>query len=308
VIEEFAARIGEEMDFVHEAANAEEIRANFRGNRHVIVPRVVPELVRTRVLVLEYVEGTRVDRLPPAGRGTAREPMKVLASAMELYLRMMLVDGFFHADPHPGNLLVAPDGRIVLLDFGMVVRVQRELRWHLVSTVFAAIRRDVDGVVAGFVSLGMLSPEADMAQVHALATRLMAIAYDPAPVQEKVELVAAEVMAALYDWPVRLPSELVYFARTAALIEGLGFRYDDRFNPLIFATPIALRLRRDVRVSLGRGGEAPPVDIASLVGTALGHAASYVVRAGRELAARFRAGLERTDAREAPPPKLLAGD
>jgi predicted unusual protein kinase regulating ubiquinone biosynthesis (AarF/ABC1/UbiB family) len=308
VIEEFAARIGEEMDFVHEAANAEEIRANFRGNRHVIVPRVVPELVRTRVLVLEYVEGTRVDRLPPAGRGTAREPMKVLASAMELYLRMMLVDGFFHADPHPGNLLVAPDGRIVLLDFGMVVRVQRELRWHLVSTVFAAIRRDVDGVVAGFVSLGMLSPEADMAQVHALATRLMAIAYDPAPVQEKVELVAAEVMAALYDWPVRLPSELVYFARTAALIEGLGFRYDDRFNPLIFATPIALRLRRDVLVSLGRGGEAPPVDIASLVGTALGHAASYVVRAGRELAARFRAGLERTDAREAPPPKLLAGD
>jgi predicted unusual protein kinase regulating ubiquinone biosynthesis (AarF/ABC1/UbiB family) len=282
----------------------------------VIVPRVIHELIRPRVLVLEYVAGTRVDRLPPHVAGSDSHPRAVVAAVMELYLRMMLVDGFFHADPHPGNLLVAPDGRVVLLDFGMVVRVPREMRWHLVSTIFAAIRRDVDGVVAGFGSLGVLRPDADLGQVRELTVRLMAIAYEHAPMQERMQLVAAEVMAALYDWPVRLPSELVYFARTTALIEGLGVRYDPRFNPLTFAAPIALRLRREVLVSLGRG-ELPPVDLATVVGAALGHAAGLVVRTGREWADRLAAGLRgftgpATDTAHGAhgrlPPTLLAGD
>jgi predicted unusual protein kinase regulating ubiquinone biosynthesis (AarF/ABC1/UbiB family) len=300
VIEEFAARIWEEMDFVHEAANAQEMRANFARTSRVIVPRVVPELIRQRVLVMEYVAGTRVDRLAPGPGGDRRDPRGVVSTVMELYLRMMLVDGFFHADPHPGNLLVAADGRVVLLDFGMVVRVPREMRWHLVSTVFAAIRRDVDGVVAGFTSLGVLDPLADPAMVRGLAERLMALAYHPATSREKMDLLTSEVMAALYDWPVRLPSELVYFARTTALIEGLGVRYDAHFNPITFAAPIALRMRREILVSLGRA-ELPPLDLPSLVGAALGHAAGYVVRAGRELVARLaRAGV-------APPSRLPPG-
>lgn len=314
VIEEFAVRIWEEMDFVHEAANAEQIRANFARTPRVIVPRVIPGLVHRRVLVLEYVAGTRVDRLGGGRDGDRRDPRGVVSAVMELYLRMMLVDGFFHADPHPGNLLVAADGRVVLLDFGMVIRVPQELRWHLVSTVFAAIRRDVDGVVAGFTSLGVLDPSADPVMVRGLAERLMAIAYDPATLREKMELVTDEVMAALYDWPVRLPSELVYFARTTALIEGLGVRYDEHFNPITFAAPIALRMRGEILRSLGRGALPPlPLDLPALVGAALGHAAGYVVRVGRELMATLRGAAEEPGPRRPgrgaeDRPALLAGD
>jgi len=322
VIEEFAVRIWEEMDFVHEAANAEEIYGNFRGHSRVIVPRVIHALVRPRVLVLEYVEGTRVDRLTPQGGDRAHDPRGVVSTVMELYLQMMLVHGFFHADPHPGNLLVAPDGRLVLLDFGMVVRVTRDMRWHLVSTVFAAIRRDVDGVVAGFRSLGVIEPSADPVQVRELAVKLMAIAYDPSSMQERIQLLANEVMATLYNWPVRMPSELVYFARTTTLIEGLGVRYDRHFNPITFAAPIALRMRHQVLHSLGRGElPVPPVDLPTVVGAVLGRVAAYVVRAGREFVERFAEGL-RYPAAAAPPrppeddalqgtaevPKLLAGD
>jgi predicted unusual protein kinase regulating ubiquinone biosynthesis (AarF/ABC1/UbiB family) len=322
VIEEFATRIWEEMDFVHEAANAREIRRNFRGHSKVTVPRVFDELVRPGVLVLEYAEGIRVDRLTPHSGDRSRDPRGVVSAVMELYLEMMLVHGFFHADPHPGNLLVAPNGRVVLLDFGMVVRVPREMRWHLVSTVFAAIRRDVDGVVAGFRALGIIEPGSDPVQIRELAVKLMAIAYDPASMQERIQLVANEVMATLYDWPVRLPSELVYFVRTTTLIEGLGVRYDPNFNPITFAAPIALRLRGRILRSLGQdGGQSAPVDLATVVGTVLGTVARYVVRTGREMAARVAEEIRTSGQPPAPnrswdqggrsgeePRKLLAGD
>ena len=204
------------------------------------------------MLVLEYIEGTRVDRLSSRHGERPQDPRGIVSTVMELYLRMMLVDGFFHADPHPGNVLVTPDGKVVVLDFGMVVPVTRELRWRLVTTIFAAIRRDAAGLVAGFESIGMIDPGADPEQVRGLADRLLTLAYVEMPMRERVELVTNEVMAALYDWPVRLPSEMVYFARTAALIEGLGVRYDENFNAITFASPIALRLRREILVSLGQ--------------------------------------------------------
>jgi predicted unusual protein kinase regulating ubiquinone biosynthesis (AarF/ABC1/UbiB family) len=311
-IEEFAMRVPEEMDFVHEAENAQRIHDNFRGNPRVVIPRVIPELVRQRVLVLEYVEGTRVDRLSSRPGERAQDPRGIVSTVMEIYLRMMLVDGFFHADPHPGNVLVTPDGRVVVLDFGMVIPVTRELRWRLVTTIFAAIRRDAAGLVAGFESLGMIDPAADPAQVRGLADRLLTLAYVEMPMRERVELVTNEVMAALYDWPVCLTREMVYFARTAALIEGLGIRYDENFNAITFASPIALRMRREILASLGQG-ELPPVDLPTVVGAALGHAAGKAVRAGREFVKRLGIALSNGEGearrdRLPRPPTLLAGD
>lgn len=277
VIEEFAVRVWEEMDFVREAANATEIRANFRGNARIIVPEVVEELTRRRTLVLEYVEGRRVDRVEARPGDPRHDPRGVVSGVMELYLKMMLVDGFFHADPHPGNVLVAPDGRIVILDFGMVIRVPRQMRADLVTTVFAAIRRDTDGILNGFRALGLLDPATTNDQLRGLADRLMLIAYDPGTMAERVQLLAQEVIASLYDWPVRLTSEMVYFARTAALIEGLGVRYDAHFNPITFATPIAVRMRSEIMRSLDLPDGKSPIDYPTIVGAVLGRTARRIV-------------------------------
>ncbi|MCC6317998.1 MAG: AarF/ABC1/UbiB kinase family protein [Gemmatimonadaceae bacterium] len=276
VIEEFAHRIWEELDFEHEAANAIEIRANLCDNPRVIVPEVIGSLTRRRTLVLEYIEGIRVDRLQPHPGDPTHDPGGVVSRVMELYLQMMLVDGFFHADPHPGNVLVAPDGRVVLLDFGMVIRVPREMRANLVRTVFAAIRRDLDGILDGFRSLGLLDAHVTNDELRPLAERLMDIAYDRSTMAERVDLLAQEVLASLYDWPVRLTSEMVYFARTAALIEGLGVRYDPAFNAITFATPIALRMRGRILRSLDLGDGSSPIDYPTLVGAVLGRAARGV--------------------------------
>jgi predicted unusual protein kinase regulating ubiquinone biosynthesis (AarF/ABC1/UbiB family) len=280
VVEEFARRIPEEMDFEREAVFATTIRANFARTSGVVVPAVIPELVRPNVIVMEYIEGRRIDRLAPDGTPSPRD---VVARVIELYIQMMLIDGLFHADPHPGNLLVTPDGTVVLLDFGMVIEVPKAMRRNLVRTVFAAIRRDVDGTLVGFRSLGLIDPDADITKLRGLAERLMSIAYDRGSMQERLELVANEVMATLYDWPVTLPSEMVYFARTAALIEGLGARYDPYFNAVTFAAPIAMKLRSRILTSLEEAGQPGVIDWPTAVGTALGYAARRILALGEQL-------------------------
>ena len=283
VIDEFAARVAEEMDFRKEAAHAAAIGANFAGSPRIWIPRVVTPLIRQRVLVLEYCEGRRIDRLGEWVIENRVNPDRLVHDVMELYARMMLVHGLFHADPHPGNMHVAADGRIIVLDFGMVVRVPLDLRRELVAAIFAAIRKDPDELAQCFNRLGLVATGADPTVIRRLAATLLSVASQRNTTRERVELLANEVLAELYDWPIVMPSQLVYFARTASLIEGLGTHYDPHFNALAFATPIALSLRSPILKSLYPDGHEPALDTARFVGAALGAAARIVKQASVDL-------------------------
>ncbi|MFI5311705.1 MAG: ABC1 kinase family protein [Gemmatimonadales bacterium] len=274
VLDEFEVRIAEEMDFRLEAEYATEIGANFEGNRQVKVPRVVHELTRQRVLVMEFVEGTRIDRLDAARVNVTA----IVATLVELYVQMMLVDGLFHADPHPGNLMVAPDGRIVLVDFGMTVRVPLETRRTLMRTSIAAIRRDPDAVAQGFRDLGLILPGTDPATVRWLAELLITNAYSRTTTKERLDtLLADRVMKTLFDFPIVLPQHLVYFGRTAALIEGIGTRYDPYFQAVPVASPVVLRMRSRILRSLGEPATPNVSEVATVAGFALGRAARWAV-------------------------------
>jgi predicted unusual protein kinase regulating ubiquinone biosynthesis (AarF/ABC1/UbiB family) len=241
IVNEFAKRIGDEMDYREEAQNADSMRRSFAGERRVVVPEVVAGLTRRRVLVLEYVEGTRIDRLHEriaAGDVRLDDLMRLLA---EVYLKMMLEDGFLHADPHPGNLLIDPSGRLVLLDFGMVVRVEPELRLQLVQTVIAAGRQDVDGVVNGFYALGILDPDVDRGTVQDAARQLMSLAQREDQTPRSMQKVVEEVLQTFYEFPLTLPSDLVYFGRAAVLVEGVALRYDPNYNVVAVAQPVLTR-------------------------------------------------------------------
>jgi predicted unusual protein kinase regulating ubiquinone biosynthesis (AarF/ABC1/UbiB family) len=274
VLDEFELRIAEEMDFRLEAEHAIEIAANFAGNRDVIVPKIVTELTRQRVIVMEFVEGTRIDRLDPARVNVPH----IVATLVALYVQMMLVDGLFHADPHPGNLMVADDGRIVLLDFGMVVRVPLETRRSLMRTSIAAIKRDPAAVAAGFVALGLIIPGTPPETVQWLAQLLIENAYSRTTTRERIDaLLADRVMKTLFDFPIVLPQHLVYFGRTAALIEGVGTRYDPYFQAIPIASPVILRMRSRILRSLGEPATPTVAEVATVTGYALGKAARWLV-------------------------------
>jgi len=257
-------------------------------------PRLIQSVCELGMIPGELFQTVPAGTEVPAGNGVRRaRSADIVASVMELYIQMMLVDGLFHADPHPGNLLVSPDGPIILLDFGMVVPVPRETRWHLIQTVFASIRKDVDGVVAGFEALGVIEADADPAMVRELVSALLELAHSRTTVPERIEmLLADQVMGTLYDWPVTLPREMVYFARAAALIEGLGVHYDPRFNPIVFAAPIALRMRRRILSSLGDQPTRDPNEWVYTLSGVLGAVAGVFTRASRSFLSRLEAEFE----------------
>ena len=241
IVSEFSKRIRDELDFREEARNAATLRRNFQSEPRVVVPEVVTELVSRRVLVLEYLEGTRIDRLQDRLASGELQLARLIETVVDAYIKMMLEDGVFHADPHAGNLLVDPQGRLVLLDFGMVLQVERETRRRLVETVLAAARQDVDGVINGFYELGILDPDVDRGTVRDAARSLMAVSLRDDVSPRQIQRLVEQVFQTFYEWPVMLPSNLIYFGRAGVLVEGIGLRYDPNFNVLAMARPVLAR-------------------------------------------------------------------
>ena len=241
IVSEFSKRIRDELDFREEARNAAMLRRNFQNEPRVVVPEVVTELVTRRVLVLEYVQGTRIDRLHERLASGELDLARLVETVVDAYIKMMLEDGVFHADPHAGNLLVDPQGRLVLLDFGMVLQVERDTRRRLVETVLAAARQDVDGVINGFYELGILDPDVDRGTVRDAAQSLMAVSLKDETSPRQIQRLVEQVLNTFYEWPLMLPSNLVYFGRAGVLVEGIGLRYDPNFNALAMARPVLAR-------------------------------------------------------------------
>ncbi|WP_396204438.1 ABC1 kinase family protein [Gemmatimonas sp.] len=280
VLDEFDRHVREEMDFEREAMQCLRMRERFADEPRLRIPTVETALTRRTVLVLEFLEGTRIDRLDEQlARGVVRAET-LTETLIETYARMMLRDGVFHADPHPGNLLVDRRGRLVLLDFGMVIDVPVATRKALLDTILSAIRRDAEGTVRGMYALGMVAPGTPPDTMRALVATLLDIAYSDTATIERARVVADRVLQELFNWPIILPGELVYFARTAALIEGVGARYDRHFNSIRVASPIMLRLRKELLAALlGDSGKREPlVTWAATLGALAGTAYTMVQR------------------------------
>jgi predicted unusual protein kinase regulating ubiquinone biosynthesis (AarF/ABC1/UbiB family) len=157
------------------------------------------------------------------------------------------------------------------------VRVPLETRRALMRTSIAAIRRDPDAVAQGFNDLGLVMPGTEPATVRWLAELLIANAYSRTTTRERIDALLAErVMKTLFDFPIVLPQHLVYFGRTAALIEGIGTRYDPYFQAIPIASPVILRMRSRILRSLGEPATPSVTEIATVAGYALGRLARWV--------------------------------
>ena len=170
-----------------------------------------------------------------------------------------------------------------VLDFGVIIPVPRERRRHIVDTAFAALRRDPVGVTDGMYALGIVEAGADRAQIERLARLLVDLGSRKTTTQERIELLTHEIMDELYDWPISLPSDLVYYGRTASLIEGIGVRYDPQFNPIQASAPVLFRMRGSLLAALSDARVLDQLDLPTLIGFALGKATAVIADVGARL-------------------------
>lgn len=279
VVREFSVRVREEMDFRKEAENIHHFQRLFGNHKRVRAPHVYDDYTRQRVLVMEYCRGTKIDGLHEQFRSGRLSFDDVMETLTGLYLRMMMVDGFLHADPHAGNLLVEDDGTIIVLDWGMVLQVPRWTREDILSIALAVEREELDGVINGMYHLGMISPDVSRGEIREAATEILHILERlTGGGRERIQEMVQEIFDTFYTWPLLLPQELVYFFRTSALLEGIGFNYRPDFDGLGMVRRVIREYRSDILRTTARQPAAVAKDVLS--------EAQSVVRSVRDLLQR----------------------
>ena len=235
VADEFAATIREEMDYRHEARMLELIRANFADDDGIRIPRAIEAACGDRVLTMEYVEGTKITDVHTLdAKGIDREDLVVRLE--EAYVQMILEDGRFHADPHPGNLAVQDDGTIVFYDFGITGRIGPRLQEQIFEFYVAIARDDIDGVIDSFVAMGALDPTADRRLLREMFEIVLESFRGQDVDQYRVQQLVADFQAELYEFPLRLPQELALIVRVTTVLEGVSRTLDPDFDLIALVT------------------------------------------------------------------------
>ena len=253
IFDEYSRIIIEEMDFFQEANNAERFRENLKEAPRIIIPEVYMELCTPRVAVSKYYEGIKINDVEALKRAGVNVP-KLVEDLIEVYARMILIDRFFHADPHPGNLIVQPSStpgeeKIVMFDFGMVIRIDEEMKDKLLRTAVAWARRDIDELVTCLYNLDIIEPGINPAIVVDAAHELVEIIdrYNLSS-ERRIQQYFTAVLDTFYKFPIRMPSNLVYIAKSGIMLEGIGVCHDPNFDGARAATPVVKRMLKTTLV------------------------------------------------------------
>jgi predicted unusual protein kinase regulating ubiquinone biosynthesis (AarF/ABC1/UbiB family) len=247
-IDEFASTIFEEMDYVQEGRNAETFRSHFSKWSEVYVPVIYWSHVSPRVLTMEFIEGAKVlDLQTLAERGV--NPPDVVRLIARTYLKQLLEDGFFHADPHPGNLRVMDDGRLAFFDFGMVGRITPQMQSLMIDAFFHIVERDVKGLTQDMISLNFLSPSVDREVIRPLVEKLFSDYLNLRLGEVRFKELTYELAGVIYEYPFRIPANFTYVMRAIMTLEGIGVTMDPNFSFFEVAKPYAkeFMLKREGR-------------------------------------------------------------
>jgi predicted unusual protein kinase regulating ubiquinone biosynthesis (AarF/ABC1/UbiB family) len=233
--DEFSNTIREEMDYDRERRMLTEIRGNFEGNDRIRIPTAVDGLSGERVLVMEYIGGTKINDVDALDeKGLDRTDLA--ESLQRIYLQMIIEDGVFHADPHPGNLSVDDDGAIIFYDFGMSGRVDAFFQEKIIDFYIAVANQNIDGILDAMVEMGTLSPEADREVMGNVMELAIADVRGEDLEQYRVQQVIQQVEDTIYDFPLRLPRNFALILRVATVVEGVCVTLDPDFDFISVAT------------------------------------------------------------------------
>jgi len=246
MLREFDVTIHEEMDYTAEGKNAERFRDNFKTWSNIHVPKIYWDATSSKVLTMEFINGTKVTDLSEQVQRNI-SPEKVNRLLIKTYLKQLLEDGFFHADPHPGNLLVMPDGRVAFFDFGMVGRITPQLQAKMIDAFFHVVSKDAAGIAQDLIELDFLKEGTSGNVVKPVVEKMFKFHLDRKLKDVNFKELTYDLADVMYDYPFRLPSNFTYIMRALMTLEGIGIITDPEFNFFETAKPYAkeFMLRRE---------------------------------------------------------------
>jgi len=250
IMDEFGSRIYEEMDYTHEGRNAERFRQLYGNIPDIYVPRIYWGYTGRRVLTMEWINGSKLTNLEEvAAQGI--DARYLIEVGVQCSLRQLLEHGFFHADPHPGNLLASPDGKLVYLDFGMMSEVKPYQRYGLLEAVVHLVNRDFEGLAKDYVKLEFLTPDTDLTPIIPALEKVFSNALGASVAELNFKSITDQLSELMYDYPFRVPAYYALIIRSLVTLEGIAINVDPNFKVLSKAYPyVAKRLLTDPSVEL----------------------------------------------------------
>lgn len=232
-----------EIDYLNEGSNADTFRRNFRDSTEICVPKVYWRHSSPKVLTLEYLPGIKISNYEALeAAGLDRQALARIGARS--YLQQLLNDGFFHADPHPGNIAARPDGMLIFYDFGMMGHIQPGTKEKLMDTFLGVAQQDADKIIDSLTDLGAIKPGADRVPIRrSIEFMLKNFADKPFESQSfSFAEITDDIYEMAYDQPFRFPATFTFVLRAVSTLEGLGKGLDPSFNFMDVAQPFADQL------------------------------------------------------------------
>ena len=242
IAEEFAVNLRAEMDYRREGRNIDRFRANFRDERYLHVPEVFWDYTTRRVLVMERIDGAKIDDLV-ALDAAGYDRHRIALHCARMIVKEILEDGFFHADPHPGNFIVLPGEVIGAMDFGQVGYLDSRDRADLVHLYIVAVQIDAAGIVEQLIRIGAADYRVDRIALERDLNRLLR-KYHGMPLKEiQTGKVMEEMMTVAFRHHLRFPSDLWLLGKTLVMMEGIGLKLDPEFDMFVVSEPYVERFK-----------------------------------------------------------------
>jgi ubiquinone biosynthesis protein len=242
MVDDFAHQIVKELDFTRDARNAERMARNFRDVPGIRFPKIYWEYTSPKVMAMEFIEGVRIDD-PEAITAMGLDPHAIGVRGFQAYLKMIFEDGFFHGDPHPGNLLVTKEGDIVFLDFGIVGILRPEKRQNFINLLYALVNDDIELMLRSLEGFGIVIAEEDR---EALRDDLYIMMHDFGGGDEvgqlNFRLVVTELTEAMRRYRLKVPMNLMLLLKVFMMVLDIGLRLDPKFNFGKEVTPYLTKL------------------------------------------------------------------
>jgi predicted unusual protein kinase regulating ubiquinone biosynthesis (AarF/ABC1/UbiB family) len=240
VVDEFGTKLFEEIDYQNEGKNAEKFAANFLGDPTVKVPLIYWRYSSHHVLTLEWIHGSKLTDLQKI-RESNLDQDTLIEIGVTAGLRQLLEFGFFHADPHPGNLFATPDGRMAYIDFGMMDQLEQEAKETLVDSVVHLINQDYEHLAQDFVKLGFLTSGTDIQPIIPALEEVLGNALGESVQDFNFKTITDKFSSLMYEYPFRLPAKFALIIRSVVTQEGLALSLNPDFKIVDVAFPYVAR-------------------------------------------------------------------